>query len=285
MTRRSLAAVLVVSLAACGPRAGTYGGAAGPSSSHYLSKDEIAAIPNVFPTTFVAPTHTAFLPMYERMKELQNPALLGQLVSTLIGLGDLRVPVTVEECGEVSAHYAPATQTITICYEFIANANRLAGKPESEWFALDRNAAAVLAFTALHEMGHALIDVLDLRVGSNEEEDVADQFAFLILTNANDAELVNDIMVAPAVFFHHHGLEQDQAGGPAADDVHSPSAQRAFEAVCILYGRHRDRDIGVALDGQAAGCITHAGEVIDRWNGYLAAYTRIDTGRTFSAGR
>jgi len=281
MTR--LLVLPVLSLAAC-VSGGGGGGASAPASSHYLTDDEIAAIPNVFPTTFVPPEHAAFQPMYERMVELQNPTVLGKLVSTLISLGDLHVPISVEECGEVDAHYVPSTQTIKICYEFIANANRLAGKPEAEWFTLDRNAAAVLAFTALHEMGHALIDVLDLRVRSDEEEDVADQFAFLILTNANDAELVNDIMVAPAVFFHHHGLEQDQAGGPAADDVHSPSAQRAFEAVCILYGRHRDRDLGVALDAQAAGCITHAGEVIDRWNGYLAAYTRIDTGRTFSAG-
>jgi hypothetical protein len=255
-----------------------------PASQHYLSKDEIAAIPNVFPTTFVPPEHSAFAPMYERMKELENPTVIGQLVSTLISLGDLRVPISVEECGEITAHYAPSTRSIKICYEFVANANRLAGKPEAEWFVLDRNAAAVLAFTALHEMGHALIDVLALPVGGAREEDAADQFAFLIMTNASDAELVGQIMAAPAVFFHHHGLEQDEAGGPSADDVHSPSAQRAFEAICILYGRHRDAELGEALAAAADGCITHAADVIDTWNGYLAAHTRLDTGRTFSVG-
>jgi hypothetical protein len=275
-----LHALPLFALAAC-VSGGTGGLAPGPASSHYLTDDEIAAIPNVFPTTFVPPAHAAFQPMYERMVELENPTVIGKLVSTLISLGDLRVPISVEECGEVDAHYVPSTQTIKICYEFIANANRLAGKPEAEWFTLDRNAAAVLAFTALHEMGHALIDVLDLPI-RGREEDAADQFAFLMLTNAGDADLVNRIMVAPAVFFHHHGVEQDRTGGPSAVDVHSPSAERAFEAVCLLYGRHRDPDLGVALDDQAAGCITHAAEIVDRWNAYLVAYTRLDNGRTFS---
>jgi hypothetical protein len=273
--REILAPLLV--LVACTPTPAYFGPPASSSGSHYLTKDEIAAIDNVFPTTLVPPRDAVLMPMYERMRELQNPDGIGKLVSTLISLGARRVPITVEQCGEIDAHYNPNTETIRICYEFIANANRLAGKPETQWFALDQTAASILIFVALHEIGHALVDVFDLTFRGNEE-DLADQFAFLLMTNVNDTDLVNRLVAAPAAFFYHHGQENEHRPG----DVHSPSGDRAFEAMCLLYGRHRDPGVGKALGPKvAAGCVDHAAAVVAMWNQLLEPHTRIDTGRTF----
>lgn len=269
-----------VVLAACAPS--PYRGAATTTAppGRYLSNAELAAIPNGFPATLVPPRSAAMARLHARMTELGNPERLGQLVSTLISLGSRRVPIVVEECGEVDAHYNARTQRIRICYEMIATANRLAGKPRPDWYVLDQDAASVLIFIALHEIGHALVDVLDLRFRGSEE-DLADQFAFLLMTNINDVDLAKRLVRSPAAFFYHHGVEVEANGGHAADDVHSPSKDRAFEALCLLYGRHRDATIGRALGSDAATCIDHADGVIGMWNRLLAPYTRIDSGRTF----
>lgn len=274
-------ALVVLAVAACAPS--PYRGAVGappPSENRYLSNEELAAIPNVFPATLVPPRSPAIVPLHARLAELRNPERLGQLVSTLISLGSRRVPIVVEECGEVDAHYNPRTQRIRICYEMVATANRLAGKPRPDWYVLDRDAASVLIFIALHEIGHALVDLLDLRFRGSEE-DLADQFAFLLMTNINDVDFAKRLVRSPAAFFYHHGVEVEANGGHSKTDVHSPSKDRAFEALCLLYGRHRDANIGRALGTDAATCVDHAAGVIDTWNRLLAPHTRVDSGRTF----
>ena len=64
--------------------------------------------------------------------------------------------------------------------------------------------------------------------------------------------------------------------------MHSSSKDRAFEAMCLLYGRQRDPAIGRALGAAAPRCIAHTRDVMARWNRLLRPYTRIDTGDTFS---
>jgi hypothetical protein len=270
----------VIALAACAPQPMWHAPAARPQS-HHLTQAEMDAIPTAFPTTLVRPRSNVIASMYSRLVELKNPELVGQLVSTLISLGRLRVPVTVEQCDDVKAQYDTRSNRILICYEFIANANRLAGKPKSEWYTLDKDAATMLIFTALHEISHALVDVLRLRPGGNEE-DLADQFAFLMMTNVKDAEMMQRLIAVPAAFFHEHGKEVAREGGHAKGDVHSSSASRAFEAMCMLYGRQRDPTLGRALGADGPRCIAHTREVIAKWNRLLRPYTRLDTGNTFS---
>lgn len=282
MSRVAIVLAVHLAVVACSPAPRHHAAAPQPAGeSRYLTDEDIAAIPNVFPATLVPPRTPAMRSMHARMVELRNPELLGQLVSTLISLGDRNVPIVVEECGDIDAHYNTRTRRIRICYEMIAMANRLAGKPRSDWYVLDQDAASVLIFIALHEIGHALVDVLELRFRGNEE-DLVDQFAFLVMTNVNDVELARRLIRSPAAFFYHHGAEVDANRGHRADDEHSPSKDRAFEALCLLYGRHRDQTIGQALGKHAAVCDRHATDVMALWNGLLERHTRLDTGRTFS---
>lgn len=276
--RAALLALLAVT--ACVPAPRSYGAPA-PSNGRYLTASEIDAIPTAFPTTLVPPRSAIIQPMYATMVERKNPELIGQLVSSLLDLRGRRVPLVVTECDDVDAQYDPKRHQITICYEFIANANRLANKPRAEWWSLDRDASSVLVFTALHEIGHALVDELDLRFTGNEE-DLVDQFAFLVMTNVHDTDLADRMVRSPAAFFFHHGAEAERAGGHGPTDVHSASKDRAFEGLCLLYGRHKDPSLGAALGTSGTICARHTQEVMDMWNRFLAGVTRLDTGRTFS---
>jgi hypothetical protein len=176
----------------------------------------------------------------------------------LIDLRGLEIPIVVTQCGEANAYYAAASRDITVCYELLSYANELSGKSGAALYQLDRDAAATLIFATLHEIGHALVDALGLPLHT-DDEDMADQLAFLVLTNTDHAEQV----------------------AHDAGDVHRPSSERAFVAVCMLYGRHRDPALGEALGAEAERCLESTARIVDAWNEALAPYTRLDTGRTF----
>src|SRR5262249_44018606 len=150
--------------------------------------------------------------------------------------------------------------SIQICYELVALANKLAGKPIGT---VDANIQFVLAFTALHEMGHALIDLMKLQV--ENEEDRADQFALLMLTNVKDLALANEVVHAPAAFFAQ--LDAAEHGSHDADDPHSASIDRAAAAICILYGRQHDPALAAQLGAATARCESLTADAMQTWNG------------------
>lgn len=65
--------------------------------------------------------------------------------------------------------------------------------------------------------------------------------------------------------------------------MHSPSTQRAFDVLCLFYGRHQSPSLGERLCDQVPFCVDWTRRVVDQWNGVLRAYTRVDTGKTFEA--
>jgi hypothetical protein len=265
--RSPLIAILVLAACAQPASSGPPPRAAGP--------DEPAprtATPGVFPTTLVTPANHAFMPMYRRLVEVGNPAGIGRLVERLYGLHGFAVPIVVKECGEESAFYAPASRTITICYEILRYANDLAGKSGEGRYALDRNALITVVYFTLHEIGHALIDVLELSLYTDEEE-MADQFAFLVATSTDDAALVTDLIKAPASFLHRHGAAMH--GGKTSDE-HRHGDERAFAALCLLYGRLRNPEVGQALGAEAARCVADTARVVDAWSQALAPYSNLD---------
>lgn len=250
------------------------------ADERHLSAAEIDAIPSAFPTTLVPPNNPSLRPLFLRLQELSNPEGSGKLVSEVLSLGAVRVPFSVEECGASDVSYSRKKRRITLCYEFIVEVNRLLGKSRAQWFQVDSTTAAVLVFAALHEIGHALVHVLNLSV-VGREEDSADQFAILLMTQVADSAFARRIVQAPSAFFYRHGVEVEGTAGHDVDDAHGTSAQRAGEALCLLYGRHRDAALGQTLGPAASGCIERAARIAAVWNARLAPYTRVAGGRMF----
>lgn len=247
------------------------------TESTHLTDEEIEAIPNAFPATLMKPKTPRFIAMYEHWRE-NSPADIGQLPSIYLRLASEGVgaPITVEECdGVISAHYTFKSRSIRICYELMAYANQLAQRAPGK---ADPYTNDVLMYVTLHEIGHALIHQLGIPIDGNAE-DAADQFAWLTMTNYNDSSLAHTIMTVPAEFLEFHGRDVADDDEP---DEHPPGTERAFDALCLLYGRHRDAEAKQRLGKNADFCMRWTQQIIRIWNRRLAPYTRIESGNTFS---
>lgn len=230
-----------------------------------MSKAEIEAIPNSFPVTIVAPQSPRFQAIAAELQRRGTVDGMGKLTSTFVDLRRVTIPVFVEECGKPRAYYDPKRRDIHICYELVA---LMPGE-------FDDAKNYVVAFAALHEMAHALIDFIG--VDSKREEDRADQYALLMLTGVGDVQLANEIVAAPAKFFLF--LDDEYVQDP--NDVHSTDLERAQHAICMLWGRMHDPKLGARLAERAQPCQSYTDEVRETWNRWLRPYTRLQDGNTF----
>ncbi|MDB9527792.1 DUF4344 domain-containing metallopeptidase [Oscillatoria sp. CS-180] len=159
-----------------------------------------------------------------------------QLTAGLNQVLSLPEPLTLNqaECGMVNAYYSPADRQIVMCYELVDYFLALY-TAEAE---IDPNApppeistVGALGFVMLHELGHALIDILDVPV-LGKEEDAADQFATIILSMSDIGQVAAE---STAVWFYTSAQQQDYANIPYWDE-HSLDIQRFFNVICMLYG-------------------------------------------------
>ncbi|MDO5647153.1 DUF4344 domain-containing metallopeptidase [Paracoccus sp. (in: a-proteobacteria)] len=89
-----------------------------------------------------------------------------------------------------------------------------------------------------HELGHALIDQLDLPV-LGKEEDAADQLAILLSDALWDRDRADQIASDVALAFWLAG--QDQTEPPAWWDEHSTDQQRHYTVACLYYAGDPER--------------------------------------------
>lgn len=250
------------------------------AGGHHLSKEEFAAIPTAFPTVYLPPKRVDLQQLYEGAKAMQNPERIAWLVSALLRLDSVQVRITLKECGAAEAFYNKRNRQITICYEFLAFANLLLSEDPAKQYEFNDQTSAILMFTALHEIGHSLIDVLELRFGGNEE-DVVDRFAILLALAADDETLATRFVSTPAALFEHHGKQVEIAGGHRATDTHSTSQKRALDAKCLLYGRYKTRALEESLGNRVQQCRGLYTAAKQSWNTALRSYSRVKSGRTF----
>src|SRR5258707_11175900 len=123
---------------------------------------------------YVQPKNAAFRPIYDKLKQRQ---VLEQLRAFMAPLSLTRkLPVKIEECGKPSSRYEPGG-AVTICYEYIAEIERLAPKEKTE-LGVTREVAVAGAFvqSILHETALAVFDILQIPVWGREE-DAADKLS------------------------------------------------------------------------------------------------------------
>ncbi|WP_282610592.1 DUF4344 domain-containing metallopeptidase [Pelagibius sp. Alg239-R121] len=113
------------------------------------------------------------------------------------------------------------------------------GKLDKE---LERRAfvAENLVFTFYHELGHALIDLLEVPV-LGKEEDAVDALAVLLSSQGHAPEAA-DAMIASAAESFAISDEWAAQGGEefAFWDEHSLDAQRFYSIICLYYGGEPD---------------------------------------------
>ena len=92
---------------------------------------------------------------------------------------------------------------------------------------------ATLAFVFIHEVGHALVDQLELPV-TGLEEDAVDQLATVVVADAG--EDAANIAVAGASLFGLFGVNREAFEVADFWDEHSLDEQRFFNILCWVYG-------------------------------------------------
>lgn len=163
--------------------------------------------------------------------------------------------IAAEECGAKGTFYSAKDSRVTLCYEVLKDLEDRARKryPKAvERGLADQLSGGVGAFLLFHELGHALIDMFDLKSGGREE-DVADQIATQMLVTSAQGEVI-----LPAVTWY---FEQSESvvNDDALADEHSLDRQRLYNVLCWAYGSDTEKYAHLAeeiqeLRGRASRC-------------------------------
>ena len=184
---------------------------------------------------------------------------------------DLRIAFV--DCGAPNAAYDPAQSAIIMCYELVGQLVRDYRRYAPTDSALEVSVWQTSLFVFYHEVGHALVDLLDLPV-TGREEDAADQLATIVLLE--DGVEGRDATLRGAEWFQLNS----RRSGPRTPfwDEHSLDQQRYFNILCWVYGSdpaaHKallGREWGLPQD-RADRCPAEYDRMSRAWQAMLAPY-------------
>jgi len=212
----------------------------------------------------------------ELKKERVLESIVADLNDTFVLPSD--VTVTFGECGEANAFYDPAKQRITMCYELVESFYDTFRDSESNQDELDDAVAGATIFILFHELGHALVHVLDLPI-TGKEEDAVDQLSLFVLTDGTDSgeKAALDGARSFALEGHEKGTTIDDL--PFWDE-HSLSEQRFYNIICGIYGQNPKKYAGLVKEkilpkARAGKCEAEYQQIERSWAKLLAPHIKI----------
>jgi hypothetical protein len=185
---------------------------------------------------YIPPENPDLRPLYDLIKQRQVLEGLQKLFSPL----ELPVELTIKtkECGVSNAWYS--RPTLTLCYEYIRDLADAAPRDTSQGGITPLDAVAgQFLFTASHEMGHAVFDLLDVPLWGGTEQ-AADQFAAYILLRIGKQDASK--LIEGAAYMYKQYVEHPDVTVPvtAFADIHGAPMQRLYNLLCISYGAEPD---------------------------------------------
>lgn len=215
------------------------------------------------------PPTSAGLKMYEPLFKV------GSRLETVVNAVNVyalprKVPVVAGECGRIDASYSPSKHAISLCLE-LADAfykNFLAaGRDDATASKLTLDA---LTFTILHEMGHALVQELELGVTGGEEDAVDDLAALILIQNKKPEWAIAGTQAL---------IELTKGQKPQFFDEHSFSEQRLGNVLCMVLGSDPEKHMGLleqvpALKPRAPKCPKEYQQKDKAWTGLLEPHLR-----------
>lgn len=211
--------------------------------------------------------------------ELKKERALESIVSDLNSTFALPSDITVSfnECGEANAFYDPQEQRISICYELIEGfyaVFRDVVETENE---LDDAVIGAAIFVFFHELGHALVHVLELPV-TGKEEDAVDQLSLFILTDGSDDGEKAALDGALALYLEAQSEDADVENLPFWGE-HSLGQQRFYNIVCGVFGQNPQKYSALVKDGvlpeeRAERCEAEYQQIERSWSKLLAPHVK-----------
>jgi hypothetical protein len=191
------------------------------------------ARPNRMQIEYVTPKNPAFQPIYDALKQHQALEKLQQIFSPFRLPFDMTLKTT--ECGMSNAWYQ--RPTLTICYEYLDDV--LKNTPKETTPAGITPTDAMLGqffYVVAHEMGHAMIDALNVPL-FGRPEDAADEFAAYLMLHLGTKEDARSL-IEGAAYTYKNDMEGTKVTAPitAFADVHGAPVQRFYNLLCMAYG-------------------------------------------------
>jgi Putative metallopeptidase len=203
-----------------------------------------------------APRSEKYVPIYERLQKRKILEELAEFVSPLEL--DSMLTLSLEEgsernCKEPNSYY-DGGGTLHLCYSWFNFLEKEVGvkykRDPGEPFTATSlglmpgvtRAEVLIGGTidvVLHELGHAVFDLDEIpRFG--REEDAADQFAALLMLQFGDKVALTTIKGAYNEYHHSNAvrLRRDQIAPRDEADEHSLDIQRAYNYLCMAYGKN-----------------------------------------------
>jgi hypothetical protein len=179
--------------------------------------------------TYVDSNRPEFRAIAQRLKQQQYLETLADGLNQRFPI-PRNLAVRLEECGEDNAYYRPSDAAIVLCYEFVQRLARLYA-PDGRWTAEQREAVdGATSFVMMHEVGHALVDVLDLPI-TGREEDAVDQLAAYMLIQGGDKGAWSALNGVLALQTGERQVAEWRLAGE-----HSLDTQRLYNVACWIYG-------------------------------------------------
>jgi hypothetical protein len=214
------------------------------------------AKPDRIRIAYVPPTNPEHQPLYAMFKQRQVLEKFREFLSPI----KLPEPLTlkIEGCEGVSnAWYEPGDRAVTVCYEYMADVQKNAPK-ETTPGGVTHEAAVVgpTVEVVLHEVGHAIFDMLKVPI-LGREEDAADLFAAFVMLQFGKQE-ARTLISGIAYMYAQEAMAKTP--GPAQfANAHGLPAQRLYNALCIAYGHDKELFSDIATKGylppeRAEGC-------------------------------
>ena len=187
-----------------------------------------------FTYEYKPPQDQKHLPIYNMLRERQILERV-QAFLTPIYLPNAVKLETAGCDGRVNAQFW--RNVITVCYEYFDWIHQNTPKMATAGLTPHDAMIGPTVDVFLHEVGHCLLQLLDIPLLGNEE-DAADFIATFLILQFSEADARRLIMGASFIF----GPEalQDQERTPALAELaarHSLPAQRFFNRLCMAYGK------------------------------------------------
>ena len=205
-------------------------------------------------------------PVHVEMRSvLQQDGMLEDMAESMNQGFRLPRDVTIElaECGTPATTYDPARSAIRICYELLTELSNHQDAMESGAPASFENA---FGFILMHQVAHAVIDVLQLDVGVPTEE-AADQFV-AVMVGVAPGEL--DHLVDGVALLRDIELdwETPETGATVLD------SGRSAKLICLIYGADPETHGSMVEEGRltasrAKSCPGEYDEALATWMALL----------------
>ncbi|MGM3305477.1 DUF4344 domain-containing metallopeptidase [Anabaena sp. WFMT] len=221
----------------------------------------------------------------QRLQKYQSfEKLAKKLNAVLIMPNDVKI--ILGDCGAVNAYYKPSEHSITICYELIDRftdvfmnhyqSKRLNINLSEVVNKVNHRVAGTTIFTFFHELGHTLIDELDLPV-TGKEEDTVDEFSTIFLSEWGQEYAA----LASAIQFGLSGNREIEIVSKNLSfwDEHSLNYQRFYNIICLVYGKNPQaydvlvKKIGIPAQRQTT-CRIDYDRKLKAWRTLLSPHLR-----------